>query len=368
MYIEYEASGSLATLQELLSDLAAQPDVGSLMLFACAANAYTSADLDPILCGVGKPLFGGIFPGVIHGSRYFVRGNLVVALPATAYVRPIEHLSDPQRDLERTVAALADTSRSGTLLVFVDGQATRIDDLIDLLFDHLGLTLNQIGVGAGTLSLHRHPCVLCNDGLLTDAALLVHLDLPSRTAMGHGWNIVSDSLKITEARGNVILRLNDRPAFDVYREAIAAHCGSGPTQVDYYVHAKAYPFGIFKLGGEVVVRDPLAVGDDGSLICVGEVSVGTFVHVLHGEPAALIQAAGAAVRRAEAGGPGMLRLLFDCVSRAHFLAGRFAEELAAVGGDEPMVGVLALGEICNGGGDYPEFHNKTAVIALLGMS
>ena len=145
-----------------------------------------------------------------------------------------------------------------------------------------------------------------------------------------------------------------------------AHAGHAPRPDNFFAVAKAYPFGIHKLGSEVVVRDPISVGADGSLTCVGEVATGSFVHLLHGEPAALIAAAGQAAAKANSGGrPDDLRLFIDCISRMLFLEQRFAEELAAVYDETPLIGVLAIGEICNNGQDYPEFLNKTAVIGRL---
>jgi hypothetical protein len=202
--------------------------------------------------------------------------------------------------------------------------------------------------------------------LQQDVALLVHLNMASSVGTGHGWSAISDSIKVTAARQNTIYGLNYRPALEVYRETVRSHGGIEPGPDNFFAVAKAYPFGIHKLGSEVVVRDPVSVGADGSLTCVGEVAAGSFVQILHGDPHALIAAAAEAAQRAGAGGrKGELRLFIDCISRVLFLGERFNEELAVVQGEEPVIGVLAIGEICNDGRDYPEFLNKTAVLGLL---
>lgn len=370
MHTRFEATGSLSALEQALFSLEALPEVHGLLVLTCDANDFCAAHLDPILHRLGKPVCGGIFPGIIFGSAHFERGSIVVGLPARPDIRHIGELSDPTQDVEEAVAALADLGNGqGTLLIFVDGLAGRIGDLINALFEQLGLGVNQIGGGTGSLSPPRKPSVISNGGLLQDTAQVIHLDIESSLAMAHGWSIVSESMKVTAAKQNTIHSLNYRPALDVYREKIAAHAGVSPDQENFSATAKAYPFGIFKLGSEVVARDPVTVSDDGNLTCIGELPAGSFIHLLHGEPAALIAAAGQAAREAECGGKsGKIRLFIDCISRVHFLAERFAEELAAVQGDEPMIGILALGEICNNGRDYPEFFNKTAVIGLLGTA
>jgi len=367
MHVRFEATGSLPALARELVALDALPDVHGLLLLTCDDNGFSAETLDPLLHQLGKPVFGGIFPQIIFGREHHARGSIIVGLPVRPDVRTIRALSEPERDIDQAVAELADLrERQGTLLVLVDGFSRRIGDLIGALFDHLGLGMNQIGGGCGSLSLIQKPCLISNAGLLQDAALIVHLALASHVGVAHGWAIISDSIKVTAARQNTLLSLNYRPALEVYRELVMAHAGIEPGPDNFFAVAKAYPFGIYKLGSEVVVRDPISVGADGSLTCVGEVATGSFIHLLHGEPQALIAAAARAARGADSNGEtDGLRLFIDCISRVLFLEERFAEELAAVQGDAPLIGVLAIGEICNNGNDYPEFLNKTAVVGRL---
>lgn len=367
MYVRFEATGTLPALAQELHSLAALPDVHGLLLLTCDDNGFSAATLDPVLHQLGKPVFGGIFPQIIFGCEHYARGSIIVGLPVPPDVRIIGALSEPEQDIDQAVAELADLrDRHGTLLIFVDGFSRRIGDLISALFDHLGLGMNQIGGGCGSLSLTQKPCLISNTGLLQDAALIVHLALASRVGAAHGWSIISESIKVTAAHQNTLQSLNYRPALEVYRERVMAHAGIEPGPDNFFTIAKAYPFGIYKLGSEVVVRDPISVGTDGSLTCVGEIAAGSFVHLLHGEPLALIAAAAQAARSADIdGGTDDLRLFIDCISRVLFLGERFADELAAVQSEVPLIGVLAIGEICNNGRDYPEFLNKTAVIGRL---
>ncbi|MEI7446985.1 MAG: FIST C-terminal domain-containing protein, partial [Burkholderiales bacterium] len=59
-------------------------------------------------------------------------------------------------------------------------------------------------------------------------------------------------------------------------------------------------------------------------------------------------------------------LFIDCVSRVLFLGDAFDRELRSVVRDDvPTIGALTLGEIANAGRSFLEFHNKTAVVALM---
>ncbi|MBM4152644.1 MAG: hypothetical protein FJ220_03865, partial [Kiritimatiellaceae bacterium] len=107
-----------------------------------------------------------------------------------------------------------------------------------------------------------------------------------------------------------------------------------------------------------------------SLFCVGEVSRGSFVHLLNGTPQSLIAAARKASRLSEESAPPGVRernvtFFIDCISRALFLGDHLPEEFAAVAGETGLFGAMTLGEIANNGCDYLEFYNKTAVVARL---
>lgn len=371
MEIALDRSGTVTGLEELLKSMEANPAVRGILLLSCDANGFTPADINPLLGGLQKPVFGGIFPQIIHGSQNLERGTVAVGLAQEPGVTLIHGLSDPAQDLSAAVANAVDPdSADSTLFVFVDGFARRISGLIDALFTNHGLEPNYLGGGAGSLSLRQKPCLFTPDGLLEDSAILAHVPLPSGVGVAHGWEVVSDALKVTRSDRNTIVELNHRPAFDVYREIVEPQSGATLTPETFFETAKGYPFGIRKMGAEVIVRDPLMVGDEGALVCVGEVPENAFVHILRGENQALVSAAGSANQLAtEALGvhrcEPSLRIFIDCISRVLFLEGEFQTELNAVNDDLPMIGALTLGEIANSGDHYLEFYNKTAVVGLL---
>ena len=126
----------------------------------------------------------------------------------------------------------------------------------------------------------------------------------------------------------------------------------------------------YGVGTEKIVRDPVTLGTHGELICVGEVPEESYVDILSGNAASLIDAAGSALRLSRDAFPVQAArrttLLIDCISRVLFLEDEFQQELKAAFEEEtPLFGALTLGEIANSGKDYLEFYNKTAVIAAL---
>ncbi|GAB6057855.1 FIST signal transduction protein [Desulfonatronum parangueonense] len=373
MQVRLDTQGNVESLARIGAELLADPAFKGLMVLGCDANMWAAEEVSPCLSGFDKPVFGGLFPQIIHEQKNYETGTLLVGLPVVPDVAVLHGLSDPEADFDEQVEAIADQWDDGdlkneTLVVYVDGLSRRIAELVGALFNCFGLERNFIGGGAGSLSFVQKPCLLTPQGLLADAAVIVRLPMRSGIGVTHGWQPISESMKVTESDRNLIKTLDWRPAFEVYRELVEPHGGRTFREDNFFDIAKCYPFGINKLDSEVVVRDPLMVGPDGGLICVGEVPAGSFVRLLSGSPDSLIEAAGRARELAEKalpGGSGQAAFFIDCISRVLYLGDRIQDELANAAGNRPLFGALTLGEIANSGKDYLEFYNKTSVLGLL---
>jgi hypothetical protein len=369
MKILLDKSGTPAALSRMLQQMDADPDIASVLVLAADGNAWTPAEVDDLLRAATKPVFGGVFPQILHDAEHLEVGIVALGLPDIPQIAVIDGLSNADSDFGATIdAAFPDKVEHGTMFILVDGFARRISSLIDAVFNSCGLSINYLGGGGGSLSLVQKPCVITPAGLKQDVALLAYVNTASGVGVAHGWEPISGAHRVTEAVGNVVISLDWRPAFEVYRGLVEPHAGQHFSADNFFTLAKAYPLGIAKLGAEVVVRDPI-MADGDKLVCVGEVPVGAFVHVLHGNRDSLIAAAQQARQSAEAtfsGGRPNVELFVDCISRVLFLEREFGLELnAARRAGLPMVGALSIGEIANNGQDYLEFFNKTSVVALI---
>jgi hypothetical protein len=348
-------------------------DVRTLFILSCDANGFTPEEVDPVLKDIPVPVFGGIFPAIIYGTEKMEEGTIVLGLSREARTAVIQGLSDSESDYIRILdEQIPEAGNVKTMFVFVDGFAKRIGALISSLFNVFGLENNYIGGGAGSMSMLQKPCLFSNQGLLRDCAVLALLDIASGVGVSHGWESVSGPFRVTGSEQNRVITLDWRPAFEVYKEVVEDHAHQVIDKNNFFDIAKAFPFGITKLGAERVVRDPFMVGADNSLVCVGEVPEGTFVDILKGDEASLIAAAAKAcllskeafARPVE----NTMSIFMDCISRVLFLEERFSEELNSVyrqNENKPMIGACTIGEIANSGNDYLEFYNKTSVVALL---
>jgi hypothetical protein len=369
----FTPDGALSALAEGLERMAKDDAVQSVLVLSCDANAYANEALSRLLQAQTKPLIGGLFPQIVFQYQAYEQGVLLVGLPYALQSFCIGGLSESNRCFADEIeAALADQPTPPTVLVWVDGLAKCISDLVDGLFDVLGAEPHYIGGGAGSLSFVQKPCLFSNQGVHQDSALIGLLQAPSRIAVGHGWTSVDRDHQITRAEKNTIYEIDHRNAFEVYASVVNRVAAQTLVKDNFFQIAQAFPFGINKLSDEKVVRDPIAVTDEGALVCVGELVEGDFVDILSAKPAQLVAAAAETASRAYAqvgAAPPQMTLLIDCISRALFLRPQFHLELEAIWQvtprQTPLFGALVLGEIANSGAGYLEFYNKTTVVASI---
>ncbi|MBU0679766.1 MAG: FIST C-terminal domain-containing protein [Verrucomicrobia bacterium] len=343
----------------------------------CVLVSEASKELVPeiisSLTDMNVPFFGGLFPGVLYMGKKLETGAVLVSLPMVIPPRVVRHGDEDSFDFLEVEEGLAGSGNANvTALVLVDGLSPNISSILEELFNRLGNTVHYLGGGAGSLSLKQQPCLFTADeGFFQDAAIVAFVDLPSRLGVRHGWNRLVGPFVATRTSKNVIKELNWKNAFDVYASAVGADAKSDLTKDNFFDIAKCYPFGMIHEGTEDVVRDPVAVTEDGFLVCVGDVPENSILHILKGTPATLVQAAGQAAEDAVT--PVDSRCLFvmvaDCISRAIFLGEDFGEELKAVRCHTEDVlegrtcgGMLTIGEISSHGEGLIEFFNKTVVV------
>jgi len=368
MIFRIDRTGQIEAFRTMAAELASRDDVKSLLILACDDNGFTPATVDPILSELDKPVFGGIFPEIIHDFERLAQGCIMVGLSYEACVQVVTGLSD-QGCLNNPLEPNRPSGDIRTMFVFVDGLAEGISGFLQTLVPLYGLGIRYIGGGAGSLSFEHKPCLFTPRGLIQDGAVLALSAMPTGVGVSHGWNSIAGPFRVTESRGNTIYKLDHQPAFEVYREAVQDHGDKVFADDNFFDIAKYYPFGINKLSTDRVVRDPIKVGDSGSLVCVGEVPQGCLVHILNGDKDSLVSAAryAAALSRDSfvEDRDQTAILLIDCISRVLLLEDHFERELDAVAQDGlPLVGAATMGEIATYL-DGLEFHNKTSVVGLL---
>ncbi|MEO1413351.1 MAG: FIST C-terminal domain-containing protein [Bacteroidota bacterium] len=349
------------------------PEGQTLMLLFGEKSGTDFPTLIKALAARGHSFFGGIFPGIIDGDRHHDRGYLLKSLPLLRPPLLLRGLDSADFQGPELSRALAPLREAATLLTFVDGLAANIAPYLSALYQHFSPTTRFLGGGAGSLTLRQGPCLFTEAGLVQDAALIAAVDWEVGLGVQHGWHQLRGPLVATRTERNVIYELNWENAFEAYARVVNAQSEENIRPENFFSIAKGFPFGIFREKGEDLVRDPVAVGEAGEIICVGEIPENAVLYILEGEPDLLIQAAQGATQHCLREAPETIHdtLVVDCISRALFLQQDFTAELRAI--NAPLTtahpnlraqGVLSLGEISSYREGYLEFYNKTLVLGL----
>ncbi|MBI3608964.1 MAG: FIST C-terminal domain-containing protein [Nitrospirae bacterium] len=364
---------SIERLQRCV-DTVVQSGARSLLMLACDADQWSPGAVNGLLKALPFPVFGGIFPSIIHEGRRLDHGTLLVGLTEPVDLTMVNNLSTGEATLDAEVRRqCASVAKAPGLITLVDGLAKNIERFVESLYSLIGPGPDIVGCGAGSLDFIQKPCLFTNDGLVKDAGVVIGLPFTLYRGVQHGWEILDGPYLVTGSHGNVLETLNYQPAFDLYRERVEASSGLRFEEHDFFSIAKTYPFGIERLDGDLLVRDPIRVEQRG-LVCVGEVPENAMVYVLEGQASRLVESAGTAASDARAsyttrestGRPSAL--VFDCISRVLFLDTDFDRELDAIqrglGAYRDAFGALTLGEITNTRNGPINLLNKSTVIGV----
>jgi hypothetical protein len=256
-------------------------------------------------------------------------------------------------------------------LVMTDALAGHADRLVDELTLATAGQYQFFGGGAGDNAQFQKTTVFCNGEALTDAAAALEIisEKPIGVGVSHGWEPASEPYRVTEADGVKLISLNGLPAVEAF-QAHAAETGQKldpDAPIPFFLHNI---LGIDTASGHKL-RVPLAILDDGAVLCASEAPEGSIVRIMRSTHQSTVQAAqeaADAAMRALGGHEPQAALFFDCVATRLRMGQAFARELSAVrdrlnGVD--LTGCNTHGQIARADGQFQGFHNCTAVVCLL---
>lgn len=347
----------------------------TLTLFAMLAES--SASQLPALQAICRQqniaLAGGIFPRLIWQGDFQSQGMLLYCLPCHIPMLLLEEINDdagqPHSESLANLTQFAAAAPPGSALLTVfDGLLPNISSIMEQLYANLGDTLNYMGIAAGSESFQPLACLFTAEQHAGNSVLVLSLASGTEAFIECDYSVPPELIPASSTRGNRIQQINWRPAFDVYAELAKKHYQVDISRDNFYQHAVHFPFGIIRADGEVLVRIPVALLDDGSLLCVGEVPANALLTVVHAiEPGAMTtveKLANILPRN------GASRLLFYCAGRRMHLGDAAGQEINALQTSQAPAetgGALTLGELGSAASShYPLFYNAT-IVAITGM-
>lgn len=364
----YIHSEDVHQLENHLTQFELENETRSILFLMADENQFSNDLLTPLLKTINKPLIGGIFPELIFNGELKKSGVLLLPLPFELRTQVFD-LSGNSDEFLNQLEEIQRYSMNplSSLFVFVDALSQNKENFMEALFNFFGMSTCYIGGGAGSLSFESLPCIINNQGIHSNAAVIGWGNKPMSLGVAHGWHSFSDVLKITETKRNLVKTINWRPAFEVYKEIVEEHSGMSLTSDNFSELAKSYPLGIEKLDAEMVVRDPFKLCPEG-VHFVDSILEGEYVKVLHGNMESLIAGASKArefaLSKLDEDMDQDSLFCIDCISRVQFMKENYTKELEAVADNKHVSGVLTIGEIANEGDSFLEIYNKTIVLGV----
>lgn len=368
-------------LDELLAAWqAAQPRMGVLVLLP-EAERDAIARVQQVCARRHIPIIGALFPALIESGAFHTAGAWLLRFDEMPYAALFDNLPREPEKVQAAMDAMAaelghhlNDGRDATLFLLFDAMVPNIATLLDALYLRLANRVHYMGANAGSETFQPMPCLFDGSRTVQDGVLAILMKHHSGAVLEHGYSAPPQMLTATSTEGNRIIHINWRPAFEVYQELARAQYGVEINRANFYRYAVHFPFGIVRANGVNLVRIPVALEEDGSLFCVGEVPPNAMLTLLKAPAVDSVHTLDTLVQGLTAlGGPpaGHELLLFYCAGRRLHLGIEAAEhevrELTQRTQAAQIAGALSLGEI---GGTmqwgYPLFHNATLVASRWG--
>lgn len=352
------AAGEAATLgTRLVAQLTREAEATLGILYVSEPAAPVLPRLvDELAAGTGIGHWvGGVGLGVCAaGEEVYDRpaaAVLTAAVPEDAF-RIFASTSDPAADLPRHHGRWIEATQPILALVHAD---PRCPDLLRAVID-TGAATGAFLVGG--LVSHRAPATLVakrpggnDDGLGAGgmAGLMLAPGVGVATALSQGCVPIGPVRRIDEARDNVVMAIDGRPALDVFREDIGPQLAQDMRRLGGVVFAGLPVTGSDT--GDYLVRNLMAIDPRQGWIVLGaEVSPGDPILFCRRDPDSAKQDLARMVRQlaGRLSGPPKAGVYVSCVARGVSLFGEEGVEATVIRetlGDFPLVGFFANGEI-----------------------
>jgi hypothetical protein len=368
--------------EQLASWKTEQPKMGMLVLLP-EAEREAVPRIQQACAQRQIPLVGAIFPALTEGGAFRTQGAWLLRFDEMPYTALYPDLPrEPEKVaavLDKITADLKPHLGDGhgqTLFMLFDAMVPNIATLLDEIYLRIANRVRYMGANAGSESFQPIPCLFDGSRVIQNGVLTVLLSPHQGAVLEHGYAAPTQMLTATSTEGNRIIQIDWRPAFEVYQEMAREQYGIEINKRNFYQYGVHFPFGIVRANGMTLVRIPVALEQDGSLFCVGEVPPNALLTLLKAPTVDSAQTIGALMAGLEdlGGSPaGKDLLLFYCAGRRLHLGIEAAQEelrqFAQHTQANQIAGALSLGEI--GGStkwDYPLFHNATLVASYWGRN
>lgn len=359
-----------ADIDACLADWRASGLAAGALAFVAERSGGAVEDIQQAFADASLPLMGMIYPELVVDGRFEAEGLLLFGFSSLPPHILLDGLEAHEAASRTTVEGLAtfvdrnaDPKAGDTLFLAFDCMVPNIGSLIEGLYAEVGDVVTFAGANAGSESFQPMPCLFDESRIRGNAVLAILLRDHPGAVLDHGYQLSGKPVMASSTSGNRVDVIAGRSAFDQYRVLAREQQGVDVQRENFYQVGVHFPFGLVRMDGDILVRIPVALTDDDSIFCVGEIPQSGMLTVVGAvEPGDMGTVRRVADRLAQQGTHNAL--FFYCAGRRMHLQAAASSELSALQEQVgyPVLGALSLGEIGNARrGGYPLFHNATLV-------
>ena len=237
-------------------------------------------------------------------------------------------------------------------LIFSDALSGNGTELVRGVLHGMRKDFPLAGAAAGDDMAFKKTFQYYNNEVLNDAAVGfgVSGEVSFLSAAGHGWHPIGVPRTVTKAKGTTLIELDGKPAFSIYQDYFEEQANDFKQALS--LPAVTYPLGMRTHGIENwMIRVPLVVNPDGSIVCGAEVIEGSEMRLMIGTPESSLTAAEQTAKTVspDTSAEPRVAFIFDCVARKILFGNRKEEEIAALravlGPNTELFGFYSYGQI-----------------------
>ena len=326
-----------------------------------------------IFSDISMPFVGFLFPQIIIENKFLSTGLVIVQFDTMPYYFIQKYLSDDEieytfqmKEVYNQLKEKLKTQKAYSLFIIFDALVPKISSMLSELFILIGDRVTYTGVCCGSESFKPVDCIFTADKFYKNSAAFFLLEDKQKNILVHDYHVPKKLITATASSNNTVTSIDWQPAFDVYSKMAEEYYNVKITSSNFYEHAVHFPFGLIKADKSAIVRIPVALQNNKSIVCVGEIRENSFLTLLKAPDINKKEAVKIIAKQIK---PKDNALLFYCAGRRmHFQDSAVSEleTLTKLSSNEKISGALSLGEIGSlKNNNFPEFHNGAIVSMLL---
>lgn len=333
------------------------------------------------------PLIGCTTAGAISNAGLHEESVAVMAIASdTIFFHPIK-VTDISQNMHKAGVEfgtqVAEKAGGGQKMAFIfsDALSGNGTALVRGALGTLGNDFKLIGGAAADDMQFKKTFQYFGGEILTNAAVGYAVSGAIQFAAGadHGWNPLGNERTVTKANGTTLYELDGKPAFEIYQDYFGERADDFKQALS--LAAVSYPLGMQNdESGRFMIRVPLSVADDGSIVCGAELIEGSKISLMIGTLSSALSAAESTTTElSEATAHVSPRLVFvsNCVARKVLYGERLTEEIdmirRVVGMEANVFGFYSYGQIAplketatNVNTCDPGFYEQSISMTILG--